>query len=270
MKPLRILCQHEGGSCAACCGVYNFKDRSAGAERARLRRRTERVRAAWPDVEALARARDDLLALERDEILFSGVKVCPFAGYLDDTHSDADARVGCMIHPTRHPDGKDLRDLAVYPREVCEGHFCAPHDWLRDREADLAQTTTGTLYGRVVTDAGLVKALAALLDEALGRAFTRSDLDRAQPALAALWQIVDTWPYRDPDPSRFGGFVFSGNEAVERSIPSALAGCTLAVDSRRRTVLDALGTRALDDAEAASALALLDARLAEVARAIDA
>lgn len=270
MKPLRILCQHNGGSCAACCGIYNFKDRSAQAERARLQRRTERVRAAWPDIDALARARDELLALERDDVLFTGVKVCPFAGYLDDTRSDADVRVGCMIHPTRHPSGADLRDLAVYPRSVCEGHFCAPHDWLRDREADLAQTATGTLYGRIVTDAGLVKALTALLDEALGRTFTQSDLESARPALAALWQLVDSWPYRDPDPSRFGGFVFSGNEAVERSIPSALAGCTLQVDHRRRTVLDALGTRALDDREATSALALLDATVVDVARAIDA
>jgi hypothetical protein len=270
--PLRILCQHDHGSCAACCGVYNFRDRTPAAERARLERRSERVRAAWPNVDALARVRDDLLAVEKPDVLFAGVKVCPFAGYLDDggAANEGERRVGCMIHPSRHPQGEDLRDLAVYPREVCEGHFCAPHDWLRDREADLAQTATGTLYGRVVTDAGLVKALARLLDQALGRSFARADITRAdaalQDALAQLWSLVDTWPLRDPDPARFGGFVFAGNEAVERSLPSSVAG--LDVDATHRTVLDALGTRPLDDAT--EAVRMIDDAIAAVARAIDA
>ncbi|OGQ09959.1 MAG: hypothetical protein A2138_20705 [Deltaproteobacteria bacterium RBG_16_71_12] len=256
--PLRILCQHEHGSCAACCGVYNFRGRSAEAEHARLVRRTERVRAAWPpgalpDEAALARARDELAALEAPDILFAGVKVCPFAGYVEE------GRVGCLLHPSRRQSGADLRDLGVYPREICDGHFCAPHDWLRAREADLAQTARGVFYGRVVTDAGLVKALARLLDGALGRTFRGEELARAQPALDALWHALRDWPWRDLDPARFGGFVFVGNEATERSVPSCLAGLTLAVEPAARAVLDALGTRALDEREARAALGRLDA-----------
>lgn len=268
--PLRILCQHEGGSCAACCGAYNFRDRSPAAEEARLHRRSERVRAAWPDVAALALARDELLAAERSEVLFAGVKVCPFAGYIEEARTGRPARVGCLIHPSRHPHGEDLRDLAVYPKEVCAGHFCAPHDWLRSREADLAQTATGTYYGRVVTDAGLVKSLASLLDDALGRAFQGREL-AAPPvaaALAALWQLCRAWPYADPDPARFGGFHFSGDDAVERTLPSALAGTSVSASQAQRAVLDALGTRALDDGEARAALALLHDALATIARAI--
>jgi hypothetical protein len=263
--PLRILCQHDGpnggGSCAACCGAYNFRDRSAEAERARLARRTARVKAAWPNVDALARARDELLALEKPDVLFAGVKVCPFAGYVDE---DA-ARVGCMLHPMRHPSGEDLRDLAVYPKEVCAGHFCAPHDWLRAREADLAQTVAGTYYGRVVTDAGLVKAIATLVDEQLGRPFTSNDLGRARIELDALWALCRAWPYADPDPARFGGFHFSGDDAVERTLPSALSGTQVKASHAQRVVLDALGTRALDDTEAREALALLDEAIARVA-----
>lgn len=265
--PLRILCQHAHGSCAACCGVYNFKDRNAEAEHARLLCRTERVRAAWPDEAALARVRDELLALEAPEILFAGVKVCPFAGYVDDE------RVGCLLHPSRHPSGADLRDLGVYPREICGGHFCAPHDWLRAREADLAQTARGLFYGRVVTDAGLVKALARLLDDALGRAFRGEELLRAQPALdaalATLWAELRDWPWRDPDPARFGGFVFVGNEATERGVPSCLAGLSLAVEPAARAVLDALGTRALDEEGARAALVRLDDLVRAVATAYD-
>lgn len=262
--PLRILCQHEGGSCAACCGAYNFRDRSAAAEEARLRRRTERVRAAWPDVAALAAVRDELLALERPEVLFGGVKVCPFAGYVE----EEPARIGCLLHPSRHPAGHDLRDLAVYPREVCAGHFCAPHDWLRPREADLAQTALGTHYGRVVTDAGMVKAVAALLDEALGRAFTSADVTRARPALSTMWEELRRWPFSDPDPARFGGFSFHGDEAMERTLPSCLAGTSVRATNAQRTLLDGLGTRALDDEDAAAALALVAALLAPVARAM--
>jgi hypothetical protein len=266
--PLRILCQHDGphggGSCAACCGAYNFRDRSTEAEHARLSRRTERVKAAWPDVDALARARDELLALEKPDVLFAGVKVCPFAGYVDEDAS----RVGCMLHPTRHPTGEDLRDLAVYPKEVCAGHFCAPHDWLRAREADLAQTVGGTYYGRVVTDAGLVKAIATLVDEQLGRPFSSSDLVRARTELDALWALCRAWPYADPDPARFGGFHFSGDDAVERTLPSALSGTQVKASHAQRVVLDALGTRALDDTEALAALALLDEAIARVASSI--
>jgi|GEM_PF-789179 len=275
--PLRILCQHDGGSCAACCGVYNFFDRSPAAMRARLRRRTALVRAAWPEPERLREARDVLLALEAPELLFAGVKVCPFAGYVEgDGDDDARDRVGCLLHPTRHPTGEDLRDLAVYPREVCAGHFCAPHDWLRPVEADLAQTARGTTYGRVVTDAGLVKAVARLLADALGRPATAADVARASDALAGLWRfLLEAWPFVDPDPRRFGGFAFSGDDAIERTLPGCLAGLGVQASTAERTVLDGIGTRSLregpdvpTDESAAAALAALRQSVAAVAAAM--
>lgn len=258
--PLRILCQHDGGSCAACCGVHNFVDRSPAASDARLRRRTALVQAAWPDVTALAAVKATLLEEERPSLLFGGVKVCPFAGYVDDD------RVGCLLHPTRHPTGDDLRDLAVYPKEVCAGHFCAPHDWLRPVEADLAQTARGTTYGRVVTDAGLVKAIARQLADALGRPLTAADVVAGRDALAALWShLLDAWPFVDPDPRRFGGFTFDGDDAVERTLPACLAGLDVVASAAERTVLDGIGTRALDRADADAALAALRQSVAAVA-----
>jgi hypothetical protein len=257
--PLRILCQHDGGSCAACCGVYNFVDRAAEATETRLRRRTDRVRQAWPNVEELRIVRDELLALERPEVLFSGVKVCPFAGYVEE------GRVGCLLHPSRHPTGEDLRDLAVYPKEVCAGHFCAPHDWLRPVEMDLAQTARGLAYGRVVTDAGLVKAIGRALGDVLGRPLRTDDVTACADALAALWHaLLESWPWRDPDPARFGGFAFDGDEAVERTLPTCLAGIGVDASAAERTILDALGTRALDASEALDALKALRQSVAAV------
>ena len=261
--PLRVLCQHDTGSCAACCGLYNFKTRDAEAEHARLLRRTSAVLAAWPDVAALRAARATLDAEEASDRLFQGVQVCVFAGYVDGTQ-----RVGCLLHPTRHPTGADLRDVGPYPKEICAGHFCASHDWLREREATLAQSAPGTFYGQVITDAGLVKGLAGMLDDVLGRAFTVDDLHAAQPALHALWQLVRAWPYRDPDPARFGGFQFSGSEAVERSLPSSIAATTRALTRHQRTVLDALGTLPLTDGDVDTALTLLQACLQDIAQAV--
>lgn len=260
--PLRILCQADHGSCGACCGVYNFVDRSPAATRERLLRRTRAVTAVWPDEAGLAAARDRLLSEEKPSLLFAAVKVCPFAGLVDGEDHD---RVGCLLHPTRHPTGADLRDLAVYPKEVCAGHFCASHDWLRDREVALAQTARGPLYGRVVTDAGLVKAVARVIDDEKGGAFVAADVDRAADALDDLWVLLlERWPHRDPDPRRFGGFFFDGDEARERSIPSCLFGCTVAVEPAERQILDAVGTGALDDDRAAAALGLLRAAVAAV------
>jgi hypothetical protein len=263
--PLRILCQHDRGSCAACCGVHNFVDRSPAATDARLRRRTALVTAAWPHEGGLREVRDTLLAEERPGYLFAGVKVCPFAGYVEP------GRVGCLLHPTRHPDGADLRDLAVYPKEVCAGHFCAPHDWLRPVEADLAQTALGTTYGRVVTDAGLVKGVARLLADALGRPLGAGDVARAREPLAALWSfLLEAWPFVDPDPRRFGGFAFAGDDAVERTLPACLAGLDVVASAAERTVLDGLGTRALDETGAAAALQALRQSVAEVSAAMGA
>lgn len=257
--PLRILCQHDSGSCAACCGVDNFLDRSPTATHARLRRRTERVASAWPDADALRAVRDELLTAERSEVLFAAVKVCPFAGYVQE------GRVGCLLHPSRHPTGDDLRDLSVYPKEVCAGHFCAPHDWLRPVEMDLAQSATGLAYGRVVTDAGLVKAVARALGDVLGRPLRSDDVLDCANALGELWRfLLNAWPWRDSDPARFGGFSFTGDDAVQRTLPTCLAGVCSDATAAERTILDALGTRALDESEAGAALDALRQSVAAV------
>lgn len=281
--PLRILCQHDTGSCAACCGLYNFVDRSAASTDRRLRRRTAAVRRAWPNVDALREARDTLLASEAPDYLFNGVKVCPFAGYVDDTDDDTDdddevepkanldpgRRVGCLIHPLRHPTGEDLRDLAVYPKEVCAGHFCAPHDWLREREVAAAQTARHGRYGLVVTDAGLVKAVLRAVDDLAHTTATVVAIKRATSAFDDLWRLlVETWPFRDPDPRRFGGFFVDGDEANERSLPSCLAGVDSDATSAERSILDAIATRPLDAGSAEAALVCLRASLGDVVDAM--
>jgi hypothetical protein len=251
-----ILCQHARGSCGACCGVYNFADRSPAAMDRRLRRRTDLVTDAWPDADKLAEVRDLLLDEERPDVLFAGLAVCPYAGFVEGD------RVGCLLHPTRHPEGEDLRDLAVYPKEVCAGHFCAPHDWLRPREVAFAQCAEGVAYGLVVTDAGLVKALLSLLDDARARAHTAEEIEAGRARFAGMWRRLIDWPHRDRDPRRFGGLYVTGDDAVERTLPSCLAGTGVSASNAERTVLDALAT---DSAAAGAALDELRDLVTEVA-----
>jgi hypothetical protein len=130
---------------------------------------------------------------------------------------------------------------------------------------DLAQTAMGLTYGRVVTDAGLVKAIARALGDVLGRPLRSDDVLDCANALGDLWQfLLNAWPWRDPDPARFGGFNFTGDEAVERTLPTCLAGLRSDATTAERTILDALGTRALDASEASAALDALRQSVAAV------
>lgn len=271
--PERPLCQHDGGGCAACCGLYNFVDRSPAAEHARLLKRTRAVRAAIPggvpDREALRAARDRLLDEERPHHVTSAIRVCPFAGYLDDELPGAagEGRVGCMIHPLQTESGADHRDLAVYDRAICAGHFCASHDWLRPVEPEIAQTVGGTLYGRVVTDAGLVKALRALVEEQLGCKLRVADVERGADAFAdALGTLLDRWPWASADPRRFGGVVVDEDDVKERTVSSERFGRDLS--RSLRTLLDAAATELDSDDQLDEALACVDRLVSAIASAI--
>jgi hypothetical protein len=261
----KSLCQHPGGGCSACCGIYNFAHRDFESTRSRLLHRTHRVEGAQWDAKELASVRDGLLAEESADILFAGVKVCPFAGYIDEEGE----RVGCLIHPTRHPEGKDLRDLGVYNRHICEDHLCGPHDWLRPAEVALAKTAPPLLYGQVVTDAGLVKGLARWMEVHLARSLRPEDVAEEPSALSPLWDLVSQWPHRDPDPHRFGGIMVSGEDEVERTLPSCLAGLGLNLPPHVTHVLDALASRIDSIQEADAAIAALDRCLDQWARGLD-
>lgn len=249
-----ILCQSAEGSCAACCGLYNFHERSPAATAARLRARTERVTAAWPDVSALRLVRDEILDEERPDIVSEAILVCPFAGYVDE------GRVGCLLHPTRHPRGEDLRDLAVYPREVCAGHFCAPHDWLRAREIALAQCARGETYGRTVTDAGLIKGLIEVIEDVVDLKLDEAWIEKSRAKLARLFDALVEWPYREADSRRFGALkIVDGREARARLSRETRA--ALGLSAARVRVLDALGT---SEAHARAASSHLTALLLEL------
>lgn len=213
MSQLRMvsLCQTGVAGCASCCGIYNYSDRNTPAFKTRIRARTDDVKACNWDPEKLRTVRDTYLESESSLILTTEIKSCPFAGYLEED------RMGCLIHPRRHPKGEDLRDLAVYPREVCEGHHCAPHDWLEPREKFFAQACRGAFYGTLIADAGLVKALVRRVEFFVGQRLKEHHVRKATAALDSLFDCLSVWPDRDPNPRRFGAYTLDEN-ATERRL----------------------------------------------------
>jgi hypothetical protein len=260
------LCQPGGGlGCGACCGVYNFKDRSREATAARLSARADAVRAlgygdpAALDAWGLARRES-----EREELLVPGLPTCPFAGDL------GGGRVGCLLHPAVA--GEDLRDLGAYrDRGICAAFECPSFTWLREDElaAILAAVDGSYRYGLAVTDVELLREILRHLTARRGAEVPAAALSRGGAALA-LREIVswkERWPYRDMR-GRFGTFAVdpAAEDGVRRAdIDYAALG---ARPSRFDRLLLCLESRFETGAELSAAEALVEAALARLEAAL--
>jgi hypothetical protein len=221
----------------------------------RLCRRTEAVRSADWDVKELRHVAAELARAEDGDLLFRAVRTCVFAGYVDDGWT----RVGCMIHPRQHPDGTDLRDLGAYAdKEICAGHLCGPHQWLAVADRALLQAAPSwNAYSMAVGESGFLKAALRWVAARRGAEVQAEALmtPEGQRAAASLLALFDAWPFADPNPRRFGGFSFAGDEAYQRA-PSA-ARFPGVVTSVEALMLDALGTLVDDEIQARRAVEAL-------------
>ncbi len=158
------LCQRDGASCGACCGLYNRRDPSRAAIHAELARRTRTLAGVPRTAAAFCAAKAELAAGAPDP-LFPLVRVCPFLGFLD----SAESRVGCLAHPGA-TGGPDLRDCGAYDARTCEAFLCPSHSWLSEEEAALAEEAAGDahLYGLVVTDVPFLRAVLAAVASRTG------------------------------------------------------------------------------------------------------
>lgn len=271
-----LLCQSESAGCASCCGVYNAADRGTPAFWSRMHARTKTVLAAGWTLDALTQARKDIELREIGLVLTADIPSCPFAGFVGedvdagDNNDTVPARLGCLIHPRRHPAGDDLRDLGVYPKEVCDEHRCAPHQWLKPAERALAQTCATADYGMFVTDAGLCKAVHQALGERAHKTFRGDDYRASASALSPLWSAFANWPYRSRDVRRFGAF-YLADDAGERSLDDPLAAYPALIektDAPLRRIIAALSSDLSTEADAQRAVATLDALLQNIATAL--
>jgi len=170
------LCQREGASCGACCGLYNRADPSRPAVRAELHRRTRALQDV-PRTPGAFRAAARALESSAPAPLFPSVRVCALLGFLD----AAETRIGCLAHPAV-TGGPDLRDCGVYDASICETFLCPSFSWLSEEEAAIAEEATGDfhLYGLVVTDVPFLQAVLAAVADGAGARVERRHLADAR------------------------------------------------------------------------------------------
>jgi hypothetical protein len=265
--PSRSLCHPDGlKSCGACCGLYNHRAAGQEATLERLTRRTLAYRqdADIQDTTSLQRFRADWED-GPDTKLLGGLPSCPFLGLLDLRTPGDDprsSRVGCLVHPLQN-DGVDGRDCGVYDRFVCEDYLCASHDLLRVEEAQLVicAVQDSFLYGLIITDVRLIRALLEGAARLNGRAPSPADLARpaAIRAAAAFFELRRDWPYAAPDAS-FGQVIpLSGLSTRRRQDPAQALGAP--PDPLTDAALACLGTLAPDLDTLTAARALVAARI---------
>ncbi len=262
------LCQPDSEkSCAACCGIYNFRDNGRRAVRQRLLRNS-----VFLDPRSCATAQRLASHSQRwrprdngDAKRFQTIFNCEFVGFVDVEQR----RVGCLLHPALH-DGRDLRQCSFYGKDLCDGHFCPSYLSLtEDEQAFVVETLDDWyLYGLVITDIDLVKGIYQHLSDRLGRAVARAWLrpPTVRSRVQTFWQWKATWPYRRKGSDWFGKYLFVGDRYEELPIPYELWGRS---PSPYHRILCALGSdfRSLEELDAAERL--IETAMDQAERAFD-
>ncbi len=263
------LCQPDSQkSCAACCGIYNFKNNTRQAVSCRLQRNSSFIKHDTLELTPKTlhshsrnwRSRDNGDA-KRFETVFN----CEFVGFLD----AACRRVGCLLHPLLHH-GKDLRDCSFYGAELCDGHFCPSYHYLTlEEQAFVVKTIEDWyLYGLVITDIDLVKGIYQALSDRLGQAVQPSLLasQPVQRAVGKLWQWKPHWPYRRDGFDWFGKYLFIGDHYEEIYIPYELWGVK---PSSYHRILLALGSELRSLEQLRDAELLIEEDLHQAVKALE-
>jgi hypothetical protein len=196
------LCQRDGASCGACCGLYNQADHSREALGAELWRRT-RALAGVPREESAFRAAAAALAKGAAAPVFPSVRNCMLLGFLD----QAGTRIGCLAHPLV-TGGPDLRAAGVYDVATCETFLCPSHAWLGEEEAELAELGAPGwhLYGLVVTDVDFLRAVLGAVAARTGARVERRHL-ALEPFRRALARLLSLKEELEPgSEGLFGAF----------------------------------------------------------------
>ncbi|MCX7822870.1 MAG: hypothetical protein N2260_05450 [Syntrophobacterales bacterium] len=223
-KFLYHLCQPDNRkSCAACCGIYNFRRNSREDIAKRLRKNTAHITGLADqglkeeDLEAYS---SEIRALYNgSDKLCLTVFNCEFVGFLDKDEN----RVGCLLHPTKN-NGRDWRSCSFYGEELCEGHYCLSYFYLTVEEQRLVIETIDDwyLYGLTITDIDLVKGVFSAISDILGESLNPSIVSKnsiLRRILNQIWQMKLSWRYRVRDENSFGKYIFKGEDYREVRIP---------------------------------------------------
>lgn len=218
------LCQPDDlKSCAACCGIYNFRQNGRNDIERRLLENTEsigQIKGYGLSVEKL-REYSETVRWHHNSSgkLFQTIFNCEFTGFLDEEGQ----KIGCLLHPA-HNDGKDWRDCGFYGKELCNGHYCLSYFYLTSVEQKLVIDTTDDwyLYGLTITDIDLVKGVFSILSDLVGETlnlYVISQNDELKSIINSIWLMKLSWPYRTKDENSFGKYIFRGEDYEQIYIP---------------------------------------------------
>lgn len=206
--PDRILCQSSTAGCGICCGADNFIDRMTPSHQQRLERRTQLVDGCGFDELRLLAIKDLLLNEEQAYLVSSAIPTCPFMGYV------SDSGLGCLIHPSRHPNNEDIRDISVHDQATCSGFFCTAHTALSPIEIAIAESVPPPEYGRTLTNIEYLKALRSCIEETRAQPLTITLVEAFQ--WERFWNVVNALPHRDETPNRYGLVMLSRDGDTKR------------------------------------------------------
>ncbi len=196
----------KSASCAACCGMYNWRGFNRDMVRDILSRQT-RLFHEWDGTErGIAEIKKEL-AHSRPQALCGMIHNCEFIGFLDEKQT----QVGCLAHPSQNQ-GRNLREFSRHGRETCDEDICTAYHYLGHALARCvaAAVPDWYLYGLCITDIDLVKNFFAATSEHLHETVSPERVI-ASPVLLELFRdylcLKGCWPFAR-DPGRFGKYYF--------------------------------------------------------------
>ncbi|MDJ0888179.1 MAG: hypothetical protein QNI89_12790 [Desulfobacterales bacterium] len=242
------LCQVGASvSCGACCGLYNVTDASRLALEGLLAERTRRFATVDRTIDGIMRFRAMIEASENQERPLPDFHHCPFLGLVGPRKET----VGCMLHPLEPRNrGMDFRSLSHYGGMACHIYFCPATRLLPTRCKQIVRAVVSDwyLYGLLVTEHRLLKAIFDEIEHRLNRRVFMDDFthnDEAREALYKLLLLRVSWPFRRSGPLRLVNYFFNDHRHPRTPIKPDVGQQTI---ERYRTILQELETRT-DSAE---------------------
>jgi hypothetical protein len=248
------LCQvNDRVSCGACCGLYNVPIASRNALVHSLQARTRQFAATTRTVDAIFQYKQTVEKRECQDRPMRDFHHCPFLGLIGPKRST----VGCLLHPDgAGNNGMDFRSLSYYGGMTCHIYFCPSTRLLPQRYKQIVRAVLDDwyLYGLIVTETKLLKALFEELESRLNRPLYAEDFTArraCREALKHLFLLRVSWPFRSPDNHRLANYFFNDHLYARPAIAPSQQGHAI---SRYRLVLQELETdpaseRALRQAE---------------------
>ena len=242
------LCQVGASvSCGACCGLYNVMDASRLALERMLAERTRRFATVVRTIDGIMQFRASIEASENQQRPLPDFHHCPFLGLV----GSCKETVGCMLHPLEPQNrGMDFRSLSHYGGMACHVYFCPAARLLPTRCKQIVRTVVSDwyLYGLLVTEHRLLKAIFDEIEQRLNRRVFMDDFthnEKAREALYNLFLLRVSWPFRRPGPLRLVNYFFNDHRHPRPSIDPDVGRQTI---GRYHTILQELETRT-DSAE---------------------